>query len=184
MKTKGGRLGYMGHLTLISEDVITALEHFPPDLRLIIIQYAPEPEWDEYVTGRYNETKTRDTRLLGGGKPIVAQRNVTQWKVDEGDEGGIAATPGNGVGATTDSSEGGVRGQFRRATSLGPSRGTTADFGPAPMEDDGDDDDDDSTKRAPQVHLPSPLDLSCAKWVLLNSVCAVLGTRDAFFRPI
>lgn len=149
MKTTGGRLGYMGHLTLISEDVITALEHFPPDLRLIIIQYAPEPEWDEYVTGRYNETKTRDTRLLGGGKPIVAQRNVTQWKVDEGDEGGIAATPGNGVGATTDSSEGGVRGQFRRATSLGSSRGT-ADFGPAPMEDDGDDDEDDSTKRAPQ----------------------------------
>ena len=36
---------------LISEDVITALARFSPDLRLIIIQYAPELEWDQHVTG-------------------------------------------------------------------------------------------------------------------------------------
>ena len=42
-KPKGVRLGYMGHLTLISEDVIGALEHLPPDLRLQIGQYAPQP---------------------------------------------------------------------------------------------------------------------------------------------
>ena len=55
----------MGHLMLISEDVITALARFSPDLRLIIIQYAPEPEWD--VTGTY-ETKEEDAGKTGRGK--------------------------------------------------------------------------------------------------------------------
>ena len=53
----------MGHLTLISEDVIGALEHLPPDLRLQIGQYAPQPEWDDYVTGRYKETKKKDVAM-------------------------------------------------------------------------------------------------------------------------
>ena len=36
----------MGHLTLISEDVITALQHYPPDLKLRLAKYAPQPDWD------------------------------------------------------------------------------------------------------------------------------------------
>src|SRR5260221_3742274 len=78
----------MGHLMLISEDVITAMTRFPPELRLNIIQYAPEPEWDQFVTGRYNETKQEDNRLLGGGRPVVKSnvpRALTEWKVDEGE---------------------------------------------------------------------------------------------------
>ena len=87
-KPKGVRLlGYMGHLMLISEDVITALARFSPDLRLIIIQYAPEPEWDQYVTGRYNETKEEDA-----GKTVVVRGRM---KVDENDLGG---TGGGGAG--------------------------------------------------------------------------------------
>ncbi|KAI5989239.1 SIT4 phosphatase-associated protein-domain-containing protein [Pisolithus marmoratus] len=86
VKPKGVRLGYMGHLTLLSEDVITALEHYPPELRLTIARCAPQPDWSEYVTGRYNETKKRDTSLLGGGKPNVnAPRPVARWAVDEED---------------------------------------------------------------------------------------------------
>lgn len=156
-KPKGARLGYMGHLMLISEDVITALARFPPDLRLIIIQYAPEPEWDQYVTGRYNETREEDARLLGGGKPVVAGKGarvggVTQWKVDENDfsvgESGVSsgASDGNGAGE-------GLRGEFRRASSVGPSSGhvtSTADFGPASM-DEADDDENILPGRAPHV---------------------------------
>ncbi|TFK36388.1 SIT4 phosphatase-associated protein-domain-containing protein [Crucibulum laeve] len=133
-KPKGVRLGYMGHLTLISEDVLTALERFPPDLRLIILQYVPDPEWDQYVTGRYNETKTRDARLLGGGKPVVsvdAPRDRQRWAVDEEE---VSTSGGGG------SNGGGMRGEFRRASSVGPRREVSggADFGPAPMEDDED----------------------------------------------
>ena len=160
-KPKGVRLGYMGHLMLISEDVITALARFPPDLRLIIIQYAPEPEWDQYVTGRYNETKEEDARLLGGGKPVVVRGGgVLQWKVDEneldvggsGTGGGGAGDGGNGNG---NGGGGDLRGEFRRAGSVGPSSGhvtSTADFGPAAMDED-DDDDNVLPGRAPHVRI-------------------------------
>ena len=121
-KPNGVRLGYMGHLTLISEDVLTALGRFPPELRLVLIEYAPVPGWDEYVTGRYDETRKMDAKILGGGKPAAATagaRSVTKWKVDEGDgedEGG------GGSG----------KGEFRRTVGSGRPR-NTADFGPAPV---------------------------------------------------
>jgi serine/threonine-protein phosphatase 6 regulatory subunit 3 len=147
-KPKGVRLGYMGHLTLISEDVLIALERFPPELRLVLIQYAPDPEWDEYVTGRYNETKKRDTCLLGGGKPVVAlgaNRNNALWKVDEED---TRSPLGNDSEGNRRAGE--TRGEFRRAGSVRPSRESSADFGPTPMEDIDDDEDDDS---APHVRI-------------------------------
>ena len=78
----------MGHLTLIAEDVLVTLDRYPPDLREILVRYAPVPEWEEYVSGRYSETKERDTSLLGGGKPAVTgttQRAFSKWHVDEDD---------------------------------------------------------------------------------------------------
>ena len=92
----------MGHLTLISEDVINALAHFPRELRLELVKYEPQPEWDDYVGGRYRETKTKDTCLLGGGKPSVTVggliRGAGKWKVESilRDEG-FNLPPGNGV---------------------------------------------------------------------------------------
>ncbi|KAJ7706882.1 SIT4 phosphatase-associated protein-domain-containing protein [Mycena rosella] len=134
---KSVRLGFMGHLTLISEDVLMALERFPPDLRAAIAQYAPQPAWDEYVAGRYNETKRRDTELLGGGKPVVRAGAAgagggARWKVDEEDAGTPALSEGDGAGGGTANG----RGEFRRANSARPMRESSADFGAAPMEDD------------------------------------------------
>ena len=147
-KPKGVRLGYMGHLTLISEDVIGALEHLPPDLRLQIGQYAPQPEWDEYVTGRYKETKKKDTSLLGGGKPVVApamRNGAAQWKVDEADavaSAAVRAGAGAGVGEKSAMSE--MKGEFRRTASR---REGSADFGSMPM----DDEDDEFNSAPPRV---------------------------------
>lgn len=93
----------MGHLTLISEDVLTTLEHSSPDLRLTIMKFTPQPEWNDYVTGRYQETKNKDTSLLGGGKPALSLTrpgSAASWKVDEQDIATTAAStsfpPGGG----------------------------------------------------------------------------------------
>lgn len=145
LKPKGVRLGYMGHLTQVAEDVIGALEHYPPNLRMVIEQFAPQPAWQEYVTGRFNETKERDTSLLGGGKPAVtsASRAGGRWTVDEEDSASLNAGMNVGSGTT---------GEFRRAVGTRATKATTADFGPAPM-----DDDNDSGSGPPQVR-PSLVD--------------------------
>ncbi|KAJ7264879.1 SIT4 phosphatase-associated protein-domain-containing protein [Mycena haematopus] len=151
-KPKSVRLGFMGHLTLIAEDVLTALERFPTELREVLAAYAPQPAWDEYVKGRYRETKRRDAELLGGGKPVVrsgaAGGGATRWKVDEEDTTGTTALGGGGEAGAGGAASSGAngRGEFRRATSARPRRESSADFGPAPMEDHEDDDED----RAPR----------------------------------
>ena len=168
----------MGHLTLISEDIIGALAHYPPDLRASILSLAPQPEWDEYVNGRYMETKRRDTSLLGGGKPVVApgvlaRGGAGRWKVDEEDTPGTASLshPENG-----NSSANGVKGEFRRASSVRPERRSTADFGPARM-DDG----DDEESAAPQV---GKVPVILRVLILCLVVCPISGARDAFFRTV
>ena len=150
----------MGHLTLISEDVISAMEHYPPDLRLELALFAPQPDWDDYVSGRYSETKSRDMILLGGGKPTVVPNMMrsARWKVDEEDAFGSGADPqmqasvgasrgvsvsggvvsgGGGIGASPGGAaangfgESTLRGEFRRTNRL--TRDASADFGVAPV---------------------------------------------------
>ncbi|KAL1761338.1 SIT4 phosphatase-associated protein-domain-containing protein [Schizophyllum commune] len=135
---KGVRLGYMGHLTLIAEDVINWLDQLPPDARMAVLQFAPDPAWEEYVNGRFNETKARDTALLGGGKPDVTRGTggASRWKVDEEDAKGVAAK------AQIEESGEALKGEFKRSTSAHPRREGSADFGPAPMLEDNDDDED------------------------------------------
>ncbi|KAG6888371.1 hypothetical protein C0992_008673 [Termitomyces sp. T32_za158] len=140
-KNNGARLGYMGHLTLMAEDVIAALEHFPPELRLVLITYAPSPGWDDYVVGRYNETKHKDTRQLGGGKPLVASgaaKSISRWKVDEGDADVVSPT--SAFSPVTGGEFSQPRGEFKRAMGARPVRESTADFGPAVMMEEPEED--------------------------------------------
>ncbi|GJJ12305.1 hypothetical protein Clacol_006546 [Clathrus columnatus] len=122
---KGVRLGYMGHLTLISEDVISALEHYPEDLSSTLHQYAPQPAWTRYVNGAYRETKSKDTSLLGGGKPALpsgVNMQKGRWaKVDEAD-----LMPLNGVNESSP----GITGEFKSAISSTMPPKNTANFGP------------------------------------------------------
>ncbi|KIK62939.1 hypothetical protein GYMLUDRAFT_41218 [Collybiopsis luxurians FD-317 M1] len=150
-KPRTPRLGYMGHLTLISEDVLTALDRYPESLREEILQYAPKGSetghgsWDEYVTGRYRETKVRDTRLLGGGKPAMGLggAGAGKWKVDEEEMSGVATVATPAPKSEVNSSGGDeMQGEFRRATSNKPKprREASADFGVAPTSMDDEDD--------------------------------------------
>lgn len=96
----------MGHLTLLAEDVISALDRFPTDLQsLIVSTHAPQPEWDEYVKGRYSETKKKDRCALGGPKPNPHSSSSLGSgfgiNVDEGVDGGAgrgANAEGKGAG--------------------------------------------------------------------------------------
>ncbi|KAJ6779244.1 hypothetical protein DFH09DRAFT_118189 [Mycena vulgaris] len=52
-------------------------------------------ERDEYVRGQYNETKQRDTELLGGEDSMLrgaagGGAGAARWKVDEEDAGSLA----------------------------------------------------------------------------------------------
>lgn len=131
-KPKHVRLGYMGHLTLISEDVITALQHYPPDLKLRLAKYAPQPDWDDYIGGRYQETKVKDTSLLGGGKPMLnagVVRSAAKWKVDEAEITPALTSGSSDPGGPDGGTE--MNGEFRRTGKL--TRESSADFGVAPM---------------------------------------------------
>ena len=63
-----------------------------------------------------------------------------QWKVDKNDlHVGGSGTGGGGAGYGNGGGGEELRGEFRRASIVGPT--STADFGPAPMDEDDDGDD-------------------------------------------
>lgn len=91
----------MGHLTLISEDVIAALALYPSDLSTTLAKYCPQPQWDTYVSGRFKETKARDSSQLGGGKPSV----TSLPRLGMGSEVAAASPAGRGAGLNVDEAE-------------------------------------------------------------------------------
>ncbi|PKS13118.1 hypothetical protein jhhlp_000460 [Lomentospora prolificans] len=74
-KTKT-RMGYMGHLTLIAEEVVKFTERHPPELLSeTVLERVMSPDWVNYVEGALAETRERDNAILGGVRPEVAMSN-------------------------------------------------------------------------------------------------------------
>lgn len=63
------RLAYMGHISLIAEEVVRFLEKCPADLRAAIQPSFSADAWDAFVAGSLRETRDRDNAPLAGGKP-------------------------------------------------------------------------------------------------------------------
>lgn len=64
------RLGYMGHLTLIAEEVVKFTERHPPELLSdAVLEKVMNGEWITYVEVTLAETRERDNAILGGAKP-------------------------------------------------------------------------------------------------------------------
>lgn len=61
----------MGHIVLVSDEIVKLLARAPPDLLAIIQPHIPQPAWDEYVAGQLQESKMRDALPLAGGKPAI-----------------------------------------------------------------------------------------------------------------
>ena len=72
-KTKQIRLGYMGHLTLVAEEVVKFSERHPPELlSRSVMESVLNPDWIDYVEQTLSETRERDNAILGGVRPEMS----------------------------------------------------------------------------------------------------------------
>ncbi|CRG84741.1 SIT4-associating protein SAP185 [Talaromyces islandicus] len=70
--TRNMRLGYMGHLTLIAEEVVKFTERHPPEvLSQTVMDRVLHNDWIEYVERTLSETRERDNAILGGVRPDI-----------------------------------------------------------------------------------------------------------------
>ncbi|MCJ1391106.1 hypothetical protein MMC18_003968 [Xylographa bjoerkii] len=67
------RLGYMGHLTLIAEEVVKFSERHPAELLSpAVLDKVTSKLWSDYVEYKLAETRERDAAILGGVRPDLA----------------------------------------------------------------------------------------------------------------
>ncbi|TGJ82400.1 hypothetical protein E0Z10_g6366 [Xylaria hypoxylon] len=101
------RMGFMGHLTLIAEEVVKFTERNPPELLSdLVLDRVMSQDWMNYVEGALAETRERDNAILGGVRPEVALSNRPQMGGNLGGMGlnslGLGGGQGGGSSALAD----------------------------------------------------------------------------------
>ncbi|KAI5777485.1 SIT4-associating protein-like protein SAP190 [Geopyxis carbonaria] len=144
------RLGYMGHLTLVAEEVVKFAERHPPELLgHKVLEKVSNKVWIEYVELTLAVTRERDNAVLGGVRPDmhlgprVAGISAAQAQAFNSNASNAAnltlgggldsidlANGNNGTGATTGGREGGLLSGF----------GSSSDEEDDDMEHDDEDD--------------------------------------------
>jgi len=67
---KNMRLGYMGHLTLVAEEVVKFSERHPAELlSQTVMEKVLDRQWIDYVEQTLSQTRERDNAVLGGIRP-------------------------------------------------------------------------------------------------------------------
>jgi SIT4-associating protein SAP185/190 len=85
------RLGYMGHLTLIAEEVVKFTALYPPiTIHQVILDAISTPEWTIYVTETLVETREKYNALLGG---VPQDQDDTTHDEDDEESGKLALDP-------------------------------------------------------------------------------------------
>lgn len=153
-KTKT-RMGYMGHLTLIAEEVVKFTERHPPELLSeAVLDKVMSQDWINYVEGALAETRERDNAILGGVRPEVALGHRGSLGGGGGLGGvGLSGLGGNSGGASSALAEAGLNGGIELneggGNGIGPfaisANTLMSGFGSSSDEedDDGDGDDED-----------------------------------------
>jgi SIT4-associating protein SAP185/190 len=162
-QTKNMRLGYMGHLTLVAEEVVKFGERQAKDQLSVPVQdciYGRD--WEEYVTKTLAETRERDNAILGGFRPEngLGPRQAVLNAVNSGNMGSSMAlqNAGLGGGQPLDSIElaNSQFGNSGSTTSQGMSSGSLSGFGSSSDDDDEDmDDAEDEDRSAPTNEDPN-----------------------------
>lgn len=149
------RMGYMGHLTLIAEEVVKFTERHPPELLSeTVLDKVMSQDWINYVEGALAETRERDNAILGGVRPEVALGHRASIGGGGGGLGGIGFSglggnsTGGGSSALADAGlNGGIETNEGGGNGIGPfaiSAGTLmSGFGSSSDEDDDDGEGDD-----------------------------------------
>ncbi|EXJ95269.1 hypothetical protein A1O1_00389 [Capronia coronata CBS 617.96] len=147
-QSKNMRLGYMGHLTLVAEEVVKFGERHPRELLSPTVQDCIYSQvWEEYVTKTLAETRERDNAILGGFRPdngLGPRQAVLN-----------AVNAGQGFGASTGLTAAGIGGGQHgldtidlsnngSATSAGYNSGGSLSSGFGSSSDDEDEDMDDA----------------------------------------
>lgn len=156
-KTKT-RMGYMGHLTLIAEEVVKFTERNPPELLSeTVLDRVMSQEWINYVEGALAETRERDNAILGGVRPEVAlghRGSISGQGLGGVGLSGLGGSGGGGAPSVSVSSaltdaglNGGIEMNENGGNGVGPfaiSGGTLmSGFGSSSDEDDDDADNDE-----------------------------------------
>ncbi|KAL8796274.1 MAG: hypothetical protein Q9195_001389 [Heterodermia aff. obscurata] len=69
---KNMRLGYMGHLTLIAEEVVKFGDRNPTEtMHQDVLEKVSSDQWNNYVNNTLAETRERDNAILGGVRPDI-----------------------------------------------------------------------------------------------------------------
>jgi SIT4-associating protein SAP185/190 len=69
---KNMRLGYMGHLTLVAEEVVKFSERHPTELlSQTVMEKVLDRQWIDYVEQTLSQTRERDNAVLGGIRPDI-----------------------------------------------------------------------------------------------------------------
>ncbi|CAK7267671.1 sporulation-induced protein [Sporothrix epigloea] len=106
------RMGYMGHLTLIAEEVVKFSERHPAELLSeTVVSKIMSPEWTNYIDDTLAETRERDNATLGGFRPDVAMgANASQANLSASGMDSLGFSSGSQQGATNALADAGLGG--------------------------------------------------------------------------
>ncbi|KAK9470843.1 SIT4 phosphatase-associated protein-domain-containing protein [Dipodascopsis tothii] len=86
------RLGYMGHLTLISEEIVKFLNRFPPESMHpgVAEKTVKSAAWNHYVDETLVQIRMQDNSILGGQRPNSeipeSHMMITMDEIGQGDD--------------------------------------------------------------------------------------------------
>lgn len=96
------RLGYMGHLTFIADEIIKLFEGYPETIVNYIKDDIDLQSWNEYCANQLRETKERDRLPLAGPRPNDGMDAATDEDEEEETLEGTAASPVQKIDETKD----------------------------------------------------------------------------------